>query len=148
MPSVVLRRVTRPPHILVGRRRASARHPYKHALTGSHCSQYPQVEHTLAAMSAPVRKLNPPFRADHIGSLKRPLELLEKRKEFDEGKCSAEERKVVEDEAISQGIQMQREVGIKAMTDGEFRRCVSVGPWGVRRGAECRAQTHVLRWRL
>ena len=73
-------------------------------------------------MSAPVRKLNPPFRADHIGSLKRPLELLEKRKEFDEGKCSAEELKVVEDEAISQVIQMQREVGIKAMTDGEFRR--------------------------
>ena len=122
MPSVVLRRVTRPPHILVGRRRASARHPYKHALTGSHCSQYPQVEHTLAAMSAPVRKLNPPFRADHIGSLKRPQTLLDKRAEFDAGKCSPEELKVVEDAAVTEIVKMQREVGIKSMTDGEFRR--------------------------
>ncbi|KAM5537808.1 hypothetical protein V8D89_008576 [Ganoderma adspersum] len=69
-----------------------------------------------------VPKLNPPFRADHIGSLKRPAKLLQKRKELDDGKTTQEELKVVEDEAIRNIIQMQREVGIKSITDGEFRR--------------------------
>ncbi|CCM06588.1 uncharacterized protein FIBRA_08866 [Fibroporia radiculosa] len=71
---------------------------------------------------ASTPRLHPPFRADHIGSLKRPLALLKKRKDFDEGRCSLEELTVVEDEAIRNAIQMQREVGIKAITDGEFRR--------------------------
>ncbi len=70
-----------------------------------------------------VLKLNPPFRADHIGSLKRPAKLLQKRKELDDGKTTPEELKVVEDEAIRTIIEMQREVGIKSITDGEFRRC-------------------------
>ncbi|KAI0333365.1 UROD/MetE-like protein [Cubamyces sp. BRFM 1775] len=73
-------------------------------------------------MSASSLKLNPPFRAEHIGSLKRPLKLLQKRKELDDGKCTAEELRVVEDEAIRTIVQMQREVGIKSITDGEFRR--------------------------
>lgn len=73
-------------------------------------------------MSAPTLKLNPPFRAEQIGSLKRPTKLLEKRKEFDAGKCTPEELRVVEDEAIRQVIQVQREAGIKGITDGEFRR--------------------------
>ncbi|KAI0655349.1 UROD/MetE-like protein [Cubamyces menziesii] len=73
-------------------------------------------------MSASTLKLNPPFRAEHIGSLKRPLKLLQKRKELDDGKCTVEELRVVEDEAIRTIVQMQREVGIKSITDGEFRR--------------------------
>ncbi|KAI0365469.1 UROD/MetE-like protein [Pilatotrama ljubarskyi] len=73
-------------------------------------------------MSAPTLKLNPPFRAEQIGSLKRPAKLLEKRKEFDDGKCTVEELRKVEDEAIKGIVQMQREVGIKSITDGEFRR--------------------------
>ena len=71
-------------------------------------------------MSAP--KLNPPFRADHIGSLKRPTELLKKRAEFESGQCSLEELKRVEDEAVKEIIKVQRDAGIKAITDGEFRR--------------------------
>ncbi|CCM03870.1 uncharacterized protein FIBRA_06021 [Fibroporia radiculosa] len=67
-------------------------------------------------------RLNPPFRADHVGSLKRPIVLLQKRKDLDEGRCTQEELKVVEDEAITKIVQMQRDVGIKAITDGEFRR--------------------------
>lgn len=67
-------------------------------------------------------RLNPPFRADHIGSLKRPAKLLEKRKAFDDKTCTQEELTVVEDEAIAAIVQMQREAGIKAITDGEFRR--------------------------
>ena len=66
--------------------------------------------------------LNPPFRADHIGSLKRPAELLAKRADFYAGKCSQEEVDAVADEAIKNIIQMQRDCGIKSITDGEFRR--------------------------
>ncbi|GAA6061626.1 hypothetical protein JCM10212_000968 [Sporobolomyces blumeae] len=62
----------------------------------------------------------PPFRADHIGSLKRPLELLAKRKEFDDGKISRDELRQVEDEAIKAEVERQRSVGIKSFTDGEF----------------------------
>lgn len=68
--------------------------------------------------------LNPPFRADHIGSLKRPIKLLEKRKALDDKKCTQEELTAVEDEAIAAIVQLQREVGIKSITDGEFRRYV------------------------
>lgn len=75
-------------------------------------------------MVASQPHLSPPFRADHIGSLKRPAKLLAKRKEFDENKCSAEELRVVEDEAIAAIVEMQREAGIKSITDGEFKRYV------------------------
>ncbi|GAA5869093.1 hypothetical protein JCM1840_000466 [Sporobolomyces johnsonii] len=70
-------------------------------------------------MSVPVL---PPFRADHIGSLKRPLSLLTKRAEYDAGKCTRDELKAVEDEAIKLEIKRQQDVGIKSVTDGEFRR--------------------------
>jgi len=66
--------------------------------------------------------LDPPFRADHIGSLKRPENLLAMRVKFDEGKATPEELRAVEDEAIKGIVEMQREAGIKAITDGEFRR--------------------------
>ena len=68
--------------------------------------------------------LSPPFRADHIGSLKRPVKLLEKRKAFDSKQCTQEELTTVEDEAIKVIVQVQREAGIKSITDGEFRRWV------------------------
>lgn len=68
--------------------------------------------------------INPPHRAEHLGSLKRPQYLLQKRDEFDEKKVTPEELKAVEDEAIKGIVQMQREAGIKTITDGEFRRCV------------------------
>ncbi|GAA6038283.1 hypothetical protein JCM8097_003921 [Rhodosporidiobolus ruineniae] len=64
----------------------------------------------------------PPFRADHIGSLKRPLNLLAKRADYDAGKCTREELKAVEDQAIKDEVKRQQDVGIKAVTDGEFRR--------------------------
>ncbi|GAA5853719.1 hypothetical protein JCM8547_007423 [Rhodosporidiobolus lusitaniae] len=64
----------------------------------------------------------PPFRSDHIGSLKRPLDLLAKRADYDAGKCSRDELKQVEDEAIKAEVERQRQAGIKAFTDGEFRR--------------------------
>ena len=71
-------------------------------------------------------KLFPPYRADHIGSLKRPVELLRKRAEFEKGEATPEDLVPVENEAIKNITQMQREAGIKALTDGEFRRCASL----------------------
>ncbi|GAA5977421.1 hypothetical protein JCM5350_004683 [Sporobolomyces pararoseus] len=61
-------------------------------------------------------------RAEHIGSLKRPVALLEKRDQFDQGKCTAEELKAVEDVAIKEEVEKQLSLGIKCVTDGEFRR--------------------------
>ena len=70
-------------------------------------------------------KQSPPFRAEHLGSLKRPQYLLQKRNDFDSQRCTAEELRTVEDEAIRGIVQMQRAAGIKTITDGEFRRCAT-----------------------
>ena len=70
--------------------------------------------------------LNPPFRADHIGSLKRPSELLQKRAALERGEISEEDLRPVVDKAVKAVVEMQREIGIKAITDGEFRRFVNL----------------------
>ena len=57
----------------------------------------------------------PPFRADHVGSLLRPPKLLEARK-------TGTGLREAEDEAIRDVVRMQREVGLRSATDGEFRR--------------------------
>jgi 5-methyltetrahydropteroyltriglutamate--homocysteine methyltransferase len=67
-------------------------------------------------------RTSPPFRADHVGSLLRPPELLQARKEHEEGRLDADSLKQKEDEAIADVVKMQREVGLKSATDGEFRR--------------------------
>src|SRR6185369_3256204 len=67
----------------------------------------------------------PPFRADHVGSLLRPPELLKARKDFAENRIDAAALRAVEDKAILDGIKLQEEVGLEAITDGEMRR----GSW-------------------
>jgi 5-methyltetrahydropteroyltriglutamate--homocysteine methyltransferase len=67
----------------------------------------------------------PPFRADHVGSLLRPPELLRARSEHEAGGISAEELRRVEDAAIRDVVRMQEEIGLQGVTDGEFRR----GSW-------------------
>jgi 5-methyltetrahydropteroyltriglutamate--homocysteine methyltransferase len=64
----------------------------------------------------------PPFRADHVGSLLRPAELLRAREAFAEGRIDAAELRGVEDEAIRAAVRMQEDVGLRSVTDGEFRR--------------------------
>lgn len=64
----------------------------------------------------------PPFRADHVGSLLRPQRLMRAREEHEEGRLSAEELRRTEDEAIRSAVTMQEEVGLQTATDGEFRR--------------------------
>jgi 5-methyltetrahydropteroyltriglutamate--homocysteine methyltransferase len=69
-----------------------------------------------------VTRSTPPFRADHVGSLLRPPRLLEARAGFAEGTLDADELRAVEDDAIREIVAMQQEVGLRAVTDGEFRR--------------------------
>ncbi|KAG5720361.1 hypothetical protein E4T56_gene8833, partial [Termitomyces sp. T112] len=68
--------------------------------------------------------LNPPFRAEHIGSLLRPSVLFEKRSLFEQKQLSIEELRAAEDEAIKHVVQLQRDVGMRTITDGELRRGV------------------------
>jgi 5-methyltetrahydropteroyltriglutamate--homocysteine methyltransferase len=67
-------------------------------------------------------RTTPPFRADHVGSLLRPPELLRAREGFAAGSISAEELRSAEDEAIGSVVKMQEDVGLRTATDGEFRR--------------------------
>jgi methionine synthase II (cobalamin-independent) len=67
-------------------------------------------------------RMTPPFRADHVGSLLRPPNLLQAREDFAAGRITAEALRDVEDEAIREVVQMQHDVGLQSATDGEFRR--------------------------
>jgi 5-methyltetrahydropteroyltriglutamate--homocysteine methyltransferase len=64
----------------------------------------------------------PPFRADHVGSLLRPPQLLKAREEHAAGTIDDDELKAVEDDAIREVVRRQEEVGLRSATDGEFRR--------------------------
>jgi 5-methyltetrahydropteroyltriglutamate--homocysteine methyltransferase len=64
----------------------------------------------------------PPFRADHVGSLLRPPELIRARAEHKAGRLDAAGLKAAEDAAIRDVVKMQEEVGLLGVTDGEFRR--------------------------
>ena len=64
----------------------------------------------------------PPFRADHVGSFLRPKALIEARARFAANDCDAAELRAVEDEAIRGIVAFQEELGLKGITDGEFRR--------------------------
>jgi 5-methyltetrahydropteroyltriglutamate--homocysteine methyltransferase len=68
------------------------------------------------------RRSTPPFRADHVGSLLRPPELLKARDDHQSGRIDDEQLRGIEDEAIRTVVQMQRGVGLQSATDGEFRR--------------------------
>jgi 5-methyltetrahydropteroyltriglutamate--homocysteine methyltransferase len=64
----------------------------------------------------------PPFRADHVGSLLRPKELLRARDDFKHGRIDASHLKRLEDESIRTVVRMQEDIGLQGITDGEFRR--------------------------
>jgi len=65
------------------------------------------------------------FRAEQVGSLLRPAELLQARAAHGESKISLEELRAKEDHAIRQALEKQRRVGIDILSDGEMRR----GSW-------------------
>jgi 5-methyltetrahydropteroyltriglutamate--homocysteine methyltransferase len=69
-----------------------------------------------------MSKVNPPFRADHVGSLLRPPVVHAARQQRADGAISAEELRAVEDEAIADAVAKTEAIGMRAVTDGEFRR--------------------------
>ena len=69
-----------------------------------------------------MQRTRPPFRADHVGSLLRPAALKAAREQRARGGMSAADLEAVEDREIVRLIRKQEEVGLKAVTDGEFRR--------------------------
>src|ERR1044072_7928457 len=69
-----------------------------------------------------MKRTKPPFRADHVGSLLRPAALREAREKRAKGDISAADLKAIEDREIERVIKRQEDVGLKAVTDGEFRR--------------------------
>lgn len=64
----------------------------------------------------------PPFRADQVGSLLRPTELLAARARHARGEIAVAELSALEDRAIERVIAKQEALGLRAVTDGEFRR--------------------------
>jgi methionine synthase II (cobalamin-independent) len=62
------------------------------------------------------------YRADQVGSLLRPSELIQARAALSNGQMSLEELRKVEDHAILDALQLQRETGVEVFTDGGFRR--------------------------
>ena len=67
-------------------------------------------------------RTTPPFRADHVGSLLRPRELAEARAARKAGTLSAEALRAIENRCITAAIRKQEEIGLRAATDGEYRR--------------------------
>jgi methionine synthase II (cobalamin-independent) len=64
----------------------------------------------------------PPFRADHVGSLLRPQELLAARARHQAGEISAVALRDVEDRSIREAVALQESIGLRGITDGEYRR--------------------------
>ncbi|GAC1324771.1 MAG: cobalamin-independent methionine synthase II family protein [Chloroflexota bacterium] len=64
----------------------------------------------------------PNYRADHVGSLLRPPELLEARDAFRAGRITQEQLNAIEDRSVERALNMQRQVGLNVLTDGEYRR--------------------------
>src|SRR6218665_3442379 len=66
--------------------------------------------------------MNPPFRADHVGSLLRTPAVKENRLKWKKGEIPAEELRAIEDAAILETVKKLESTGMKSITDGEFRR--------------------------
>jgi 5-methyltetrahydropteroyltriglutamate--homocysteine methyltransferase len=67
-------------------------------------------------------RTNPPFRADHVGSLLRTAALKEARGKRERGEIDASALRAIEDEEIIRLIRRQEEIGLQSVTDGEYRR--------------------------
>ena len=66
--------------------------------------------------------MKPPYRADQVGSLLRPVALAEARRQWKQGALDAARLKEIEDGAIREAVRRQEGIGLQAVTDGEFRR--------------------------
>jgi 5-methyltetrahydropteroyltriglutamate--homocysteine methyltransferase len=69
-----------------------------------------------------MQRAKPPFRADHVGSLLRSSALKDARAKREKNEITAEQLKAIEDREIEAIIKKQEAVGLKSITDGEYRR--------------------------
>src|ERR1039457_7241465 len=69
-----------------------------------------------------MQRTEPPFGADHVGSLLRTAPIKQARSQREKGEIDAAQLKAVEDREIEKIIKKQEEIGLKLVTDGEFRR--------------------------
>ncbi len=67
-------------------------------------------------------KAKPPFRADQVGSLIRPDNVRQARKDFEAGKISEAELRKVQQQEIPAVVKLQEDMGFRAVTDGEYNR--------------------------
>src|SRR5262245_40071533 len=67
-------------------------------------------------------RTKPPFRADHVGSLLRSAALKDARAKREKNEIAPAELKAIEDREIAALIKKQEAVGLKSVTDGEYRR--------------------------
>ncbi|SDH85797.1 Methionine synthase II (cobalamin-independent) [Alteribacillus persepolensis] len=66
--------------------------------------------------------LQPPYRADHVGSLLRSNRIKEARGQYEKQQITRQQLRDIENEEITRIVGKQKEVGLQAVTDGEFRR--------------------------
>lgn len=64
----------------------------------------------------------PPFRAEHLGSLLRPQQLLETKIAFEAGNTQEAELIAIEDKEVNEIVKTQKKLGYSAISDGEYRR--------------------------
>jgi 5-methyltetrahydropteroyltriglutamate--homocysteine methyltransferase len=69
-----------------------------------------------------VERTKPPFRADQVGSLIRPDALIKAREAAEKNELPATELRRIREDAIRDVVRLQEEIGLKAVTDGEFNR--------------------------
>src|SRR5207253_2659437 len=105
-----------------GVRAGSERRPDRDQLHATHHREVEVAELQTETAVAGGRRTSPPFRANHVGSLLKPPELLKARDDFKAGNITAEQLRAVEDDAIRDVVKLQRDVGLQSATDDEFRR--------------------------
>ncbi len=80
------------------------------------------LDHQIQARPVLAPRARPPFRADHVGSLLRPAALQAARDEAAHGRITRETLQRIEDAAIGEAVAFQEALGLRSVTDGEFRR--------------------------
>lgn len=76
----------------------------------------------MSTQTEALKRTVTPFRYDIVGSFLRPAALKDARLKYKNGEITAARLKEVEDTEIVKLVAKQKEVGLQAVTDGEFRR--------------------------
>jgi 5-methyltetrahydropteroyltriglutamate--homocysteine methyltransferase len=102
--------------------RAAGVYTDSRAFDGIYTRAWPLLNQIQVSGRNSMQRTAPPFRADHVGSLLRPVALKEARAKRERNEISGDTLRAVEDREIERVIKKQEEIGLKLATDGEFRR--------------------------